>query len=324
MAHRSRLLLLTLLLALLAPPAPAAAAWPERPVRLIVTYPAGGNTDTLARLTAELLSEAFGQQFVVDNRGGAGGYIAMEAVARAAPDGYTLLFASVANIAIAPGVMRRHPPVDTVADFTPVSLVATNPLIMAVSRGLEITSIPQLIARTRAEAGSLLYGSGGIGSTQHLGMELFLSRAGLTATHVPFRGGPAAMAEVVSGRVPVLFSNPSDIVAFANSPEVRLIGVSGPARLAELPDVPTIAETLPGFALETWNGVFGPAALPAEITARIEQALLRRRGDPAVAARFARTSTQYVAMEAAPFAALVRTEVPRWAELARQAKAQED
>jgi len=317
---------LTLLLPLLLALAwrPAAAAWPERPVRLIVTYPAGGNTDTLARLTAELLSEALGQQFVVDNRGGAGGYIAMEAVARAAPDGYTLLFASVANIAIAPGVMRRHPPVDTVADLAPVSLVATNPLIMAVSRGMGIESIPQLVARIRADGGRLLYGSGGIGSTQHLGMELFLSRSGLTATHVPFRGGPAAMAEVVSGRVPVLVSTPSDIVAFANRPEVRLVGVSGPARLAELPGVPTIAETLPGFGLETWNGVFGPAGLPAEYVQRMERALVAKRGDAAVAARFARTSTQYVAMEAAPFAALVRAEVPRWAELARQAKAQED
>ncbi|WP_187830051.1 Bug family tripartite tricarboxylate transporter substrate binding protein [Siccirubricoccus phaeus] len=322
---RSLLLAAWAALALLLQSAPGFAAWPERPVRLIVTYPPGGNTDTLARLTAEILSEAYGVQVIVDNRGGAGGYIAMEAAARAAPDGYTLLFASVANVAIAPAVMRNHPPVDTVADLTPISLVATNPLIMAVSRSLSVKTIPELIARFKAEDGGMPYASGGVGSVQHLATELFLSRAGTGGTHIPFRGGPAAMAEVVAGRIPVLFSNPADVVAFNRSPDVLLIGASGRHRLPELPEVPTIAEAgLPGFELETWNGLFGPAGLPAEVVQRAAEALARRRGDPVVASRFARTSTQYVAMDTPAFTRLVRDEVPRWAELARQAKAQQD
>jgi len=245
-----------------------AQVWPQRPVTVIVPFAAGGNTDTIARMTAQRLSEAFGKPFVVENRSGAGGAIAAEMTARARPDGYTLFIAALPVMAIVPAMTKvRYNPQK---DFAPISIIATNPFVLVVNKDISVKTLQEFVDYVRARQGQLSYSSGGTGSLNHLSMALFLKQADLEMIHVAYRGNAPALADVVAGHIPAMFSNLSDALPQANSGNVRMLAVSGEKRSALAPQVRTVAESgYPKFNALTWNGLMAPAGTPPEIIARI-------------------------------------------------------
>lgn len=312
--------------ALLATPAlfaglPALAqSWPERPVRILVPFAPGGNTDALARLAADVLQEALtGSSFLVENRTGAGGLIAAEQMVRAAPDGHALMMVAVAVLAVAPVAMAQPPRFDPVADVTPIVNLGSNPFVLISHRSVEAADLAGLIAWMRARNGAFPYASGGVGSFQHLSMELFLQRIGVQATHVPYRGGAPALADVLGGNAPMMFANLSEIVPHTQNPAVRIHGVSGLQPSPELPGVPAIASVLPGFETVTWNGLMGPKGLPAPIAARIHGIVAAALQRPAVRERMARIGADPLGEGPEPFAARLRADVARWNEVVRVA-----
>jgi tripartite-type tricarboxylate transporter receptor subunit TctC len=285
-------------------------------VRIVVPYAAGGNTDGIARLIAQPLAASFGQPFVVDNKPGANGVIAAELVAKAPPDGYTLFMATVSQLGIAPALGAV--PFDPVADYAPISLVATNPFVLTVHRSVPAASLAELVAYVAERPGQLNYASGGNGSVAHLTGALFFYRAGLSVEHVAYRGGAPALADVLSGQVPMLFANLSEALPHAASAEVRLLALSGATRAKQLPDLPTIAESgYPGFRSLTWNGLVGPAHLPPALVERISEVVIRATGDPHWSAAFAGLGVDPQGSTPAEFAATIRADLPVWAEAVR-------
>jgi tripartite-type tricarboxylate transporter receptor subunit TctC len=314
-----RLLLATPAL-LLPAAAQAQGSWPERPVRILVPFAPGGNTDALARLSAEILQEANpGGSFVVENRTGAGGLLAAEALVRAVPDGTTLMMMAVAVLAVAPAAMAQRPRFDPVADVTPIVNLGTNPFVLMTHRSVEATDLAGVIAWMRARNGRFAYASGGVGSFQHLTMALFLQRIGVQAEHVPYRGGAPALADVIAGNAPMMFANLSEAIPHAQSTAVRLHGVSGLERHSTLPEVPAIAEVLPGFETITWNGLMGPKGMPPELVARIHAQVAAALQRPAVLARMRQIGADPLGEGPAPFAARLRADVERWGEVVRSA-----
>ncbi|NKC32908.1 Bug family tripartite tricarboxylate transporter substrate binding protein [Falsiroseomonas selenitidurans] len=298
----------------------AQPAWPERPVRILVPFAPGGNTDALARLTADLLqAEIPGASFVVENRTGAGGLIAAEAMVRAPADGHTLMMVAVAVLAVAPVAMAQPPRFDPVADVTPIVNLGTNPFVLMAHSSVAATDLAGLIAWMRARNGAFPYASGGVGSFQHLSMALFLQRIGVQAEHVPYRGGAPALADLIAGNAPVMFANLSEAVPHAQNPAVRLFGVSGTTRAAALPEVPAIAEALPGFETITWNGLMGPKGLPPAIATRIHGIIAAALARPAVQARMAQIGADPLGEGPEPFAARLRADVARWGDVVRSA-----
>lgn len=298
--------------------AQGAPAWPERPVRIVVPFAPGGNTDGLARLSAELLTRRLGGVFTVDNRPGGGGMIANETVARAAPDGYTLMMGAMPNIAIAPAAIVQRTPFDPAKAFTPVVMVGTNPFVLMVHAAVPARTTGEFIALMRAADGAMPYASGGMASLQHLTMLLFMQRAGIAGVHVPYRGGAPALSDLTAGAVPSLFANISEALGQRDNPAVRLLAVTGAARAPQLPEVPTVAESaLPGFETVTWNGLLGPAGLPDAIVQRIAGSLASFRDDPAVQGRFAQLGTDFRAGTPEEFAARVRGDIVTWGEVIR-------
>jgi tripartite-type tricarboxylate transporter receptor subunit TctC len=297
-----------------------AQSWPERPVRILVPFAPGGNTDGLARLSADLLGEALpGASFVVENRTGAGGLLAAEALVRAAPDGHTLMMVAVAVLAVAPAAGAQPPRFDPVGDVTPIVNLGTNPFVLMTHRSVEAPDLASLLGWMRARSGAFSYASGGVGSFQHLSMALLLSRLGIQAQHVPYRGGAPALADVIAGNAPVMFANLSEAVPHAANPAVRLHGVSGPGRSPQLPDVPAIAEQVPDFETVTWNGLMGPRGLPPAISARIHGIIAAALARPAVRERMARIGADPLGEGPEPFAARLRADVARWNAVVRTA-----
>ena len=220
--------------------------WPQRPVRLIAPYAAGGNSNVIARMTAQRLGEAFGQSFIVENRLGGNGAIAAEAVARAIPDGYTLLWGATPPLTINPALTKLG--YDPVKDFAPISIVASNGFVLVVNKDFPPRTLAEFISHVRAQPGKLAYAEGSAGSLTHLGMALFLHRAGLEMTNVSYRGNAPALTDVVAGHLPAMLSNISDAMPQAAQGSIRLLAVSSEKRAAQLPEVPTIAESgFPGF-----------------------------------------------------------------------------
>jgi tripartite-type tricarboxylate transporter receptor subunit TctC len=298
----------------------AQAAWPERPVRILVPFAPGGNTDGLARLSADLLAEALpGATFVVENRTGAGGLLAAEQLVRAAPDGHTLMMVAVAVLAVAPAAMAQPPRFDPVTDVTPIVNLGTNPFVLMTHRSVEAPDLAALLDWMRARSGRFAYASGGVGSFQHLTMALLLQRLGVQAEHVPYRGGAPALADVIAGNAPLMFANLSEAVPHAQNPAVRIHGVSGAARSPQLPGVPAIAEQVPGFETITWNGLMGPRGLPPALAARIHGLIAEALRRPAVQERMARIGADPLGEGPAEFATRLRADVTRWNEVVRVA-----
>ncbi len=307
------------LLPFLATPALAQTPWPERPIRLLVPFAAGGVTDSVGRFSAEWLANRLGQPVVVENRTGANGAIAVEAVARARPDGYTLLTASASQMVMLPALARL--PFDTMRDLEPVAIMGAHPQVLAVSTRINTPDLPSFLAYLRAQNGGAAYSSGGNGSSNHFAMALLLQRTGLAALHVPYRGGAPAVQALLAGDVAAYFGNPSDVIGHHGGPAIRVIAIAGPERLAALPGVMTVAEQgFPGFRVETWNGIAAPAGTPGPVIERMASILAAACADAGFRAAMERLGTAPVCSTPAQMRAAMATEGPVWAELVRNAR----
>ena len=287
--------------------------WPQRPVTVIVPFAAGGSTDAIARTMTQWLGDNLHQQFVVENRAGAGGAIAAELAARAPADGYTLFVASLPQIAIVPAVSKTR--YDPVKDFAPISVIGTNPFVLAVNKDVPVRTISEFVAYVRAQPQPPSYASAGIGSLTHLSMALFLKRAGIDMVHVPYKGGAPAMSDVVAGHVPAIFSNLSDALPQAAAGNISLIGVSSEKRAPQIPDVPTVAEQgYPNFRTLTWNGLMAPAGTPPQIVGQLAGEVERAAKTPAFAEQLNRLGVDAFGNTPAEFATLIAADIPLWAE----------
>jgi len=298
-------------------PAQAQARWvPDKPIRIVVPFAAGGSTDVTARLVGQALAERLGQSVVIDNRGGAGGNIGAEAVARAEPDGYTLLLATSSTNATNVALYKRlafHP----IRDFTPISQIAFVPNLLVVHPDLPVTSIAELVAYAKAKPGQLNYGSGGAGTSLHLAAAAFAVRAGIDMVHVPYRGGAPAAADLVAGKLQLSFSPMVEVLQQVRAGKLRALGVTTARRSAQLPDIPAIGEVLPGYEVALWNGIVGPAGLPAPVVARLGAEMVAIVGSPEMRAKLAEQGSEPVGSTPQEFAAFVAAEQPKWAELVR-------
>ena len=284
-----------------------------RPVRIVIPFPPGGNSDAIGRLAAERLSTAIGGTFLADNRPGAAGMLAAESVARAAPDGYTLLLGTSSQISTAPYTNRIK--FDPVKDFVPISIVGANPFVITVGNAVPARTLEEFIEHLRANPGRLNYGSGGTGTVTHLSGALFLQRAGVTMTHVPYKGGGPALADVMGGQIQMYSASPSEVIAHVGGGKLRLLGISSPQRAKYLPDVPAIAEVLPGHSAFTWNGLFAPARTPPAIVARLAEEIQKAQRDPAFTGRLEKMGVDPVLHTPAEFAAQIEREMTMWKEV---------
>ena len=294
----------------------AADEYPNRPVRLIIPFPAGGSNDVVGRLVAHQLSAKLGQQVWVDNRGGAGGVIGTEAAANAAPDGYTLLIISIAH-AVNPALYKLS--YDPIKSFTPVSILATGPNVLSVNPRLPVHSVNELIALAKQKPGELDYASAGVGSFQHLGGELFKLTAGVSIQHVPYKGGGPAMQDVISGHVKVIFSSLIQTTPFIQSGQLRALGTGGSTRSPVLPDVPTIAEAgVPGYEANNWWGVVAPAGTPASIVEKLHNDIRVVLTSPELQQQFAREGASSIEMSVAEFGKYMETEMVKWGRVVKE------
>jgi tripartite-type tricarboxylate transporter receptor subunit TctC len=314
-------------LALLAMPAVARAqGWaPTRPVRLVLPFAPGGLTDILARACAEQLQPRIGQPVVVENRPGAGGNLAAEAVARAAPDGTTLLVATQGIIAINKAMFSRLS-YDPDADFTAIAMLAQQPNLLVISpRALpDVTDVAGLIAKAKATPGGMPYGSNGVGSFTHLSMEIFRAAAGLEMTHVPYRGSAPLLTDMIAGTVPVAFDGLGTSAPQVRAGALRAIAVSGGQRFRAMPDVPSIAETLPGFDASPWYGVFAQSALPEAMQAGLEAAFRGVLESPAWAAVLTQREADAMPQGRAALAQMMARERRVWGDAVRASGAKAD
>ena len=285
-------------------------AYPAKPVRIVVPSSPGGGTDILARVLAQKMSEGFGQQFVVENRPGAGQVIGIEAVARAAPDGYTLLMA--ASAIVINEVMYAKPPYDTLRDFVPVTLGASLPNILVVHPALPVKSVRELITLAKTRPGQLNYSSAGSGTSPHLSMELLRIMAGVTLTHIPYKGTGPATVDLVAGQVQLSMPNVLTALPQIKGGKVRALGVTSARRAAGLPDIPAIAESLPGYESIQWYGMLAPAGAAREIVAKLQGEIARILVLPEVKARLAADGADAVGNRPDEFAAYLRAELAKW------------
>ena len=296
--------------------AQAQSAYPSQSIRFIVPYAAGGLPDTVARITAQHLQERVGQSVVVENRTGAAGNVATEHVARSAPDGHTLVVASMGSHATN-AALYRDLPFDVARDFAPVSLVALSACLLVVHPSVPVRGVAELIARARAEPGRLNCGIAGAGSSQHFAAALFEHRAGVRFTQVSYRGGAPAMADLLSGRLDLMFTPVVETIQQVRSGQVRALGITRPQRSARLPEVPAVAEALPGYAFSSWLGLFAPAGTPAAAVARLSREVAAALRTPQTRGRMEELGYEPVGGLPEEFAAFFAAELPRVAELVR-------
>ncbi len=290
--------------------------WPQRPLKIIVPFAAGGNTDSIARLTAERLSQSLGQSVVVENRAGANGAIAADFVAQSAPDGYTLLMAAMPVLAILPSISKTR--FDPLRDFVPVSNVGSNPFVMAISTTVPAKNLREFVAYAKKNDGKLNFASGGSGSVSHLSPVLFLKRANINMTHVSYKGGGPAVADLLGGQVQMYFGNLSELAPHADGGKIRIIGVSSLERAKQIPDVPTFAESgFPGFKTLTWNGIVAPSGTPAAVVNRVAAAVQDAVGKPEFRARLWQLGVDPIGNTPAQFADTLRADTATWAEAAK-------
>jgi len=294
-------------------------AYPSRPVRLIVPYAPGGVVDFIGRTLGQRLSEQLGQSVIADNRPGAGGIIGVEATAKSAPDGYTLVIMDPA-IVINP-VLQDSVPYDVIRDLTAVSIVGSSPLVLVSNPGLPVKDVAELVAYAKAHPGTLNFASAGIGTTPHMAGELMKLRIGAQMTHVPYKGMGPAMADVVAGRVQFSFGSITSALPFLKDHRIRGLATTGPKRSGALPDLPTMIEAgLPGFEVELWLGLFGPAGLPRDALARLNADAKKAIEHPQARAAFAKVGVEPRGTSAEDAAAFIRAENEKWGKVVRDAK----
>jgi tripartite-type tricarboxylate transporter receptor subunit TctC len=307
--HALRLLAVALSMSLV-PGLALAQAWPSKPVKMVVPFAAGGATDVVARLLAQKLTEAWGQSVIVENRLGAGGNIGADVVAKAAPDGYTLLMASGA-IVTNPH-MYKNMPFDTAKDLVAITNVASGPQVIAVNPEFPARDLKELIAYAKANPKRVNYGSAGIGSQTHLVLENFSSSAGVELTHVPYKGESAALTDLMGGQIQLVAANLGAAINFAKEGKIRALAVTSPERSAQLPDVPSASEIVPGFKSTGWFGLLAPTGTPREVIDKVQRDSAKALASDDFRARLAQLGMAPVANTPSEFAAAMREEGARW------------
>ena len=299
--------------------APVQAAWPERTVTLIVPWAPGGSTDILARMLSDYLTRSLGQTFIVENKAGASGNIGSNLVAKAKPDGYTLLVGSMSTHAMNQALFSSMPfePVD---DFTPISLVAFVTNTLVINPKIPVNNVAELIAYAKANPKKLNFASAGAGSTNHISAVLFELAAGIQMTHIPYKGGAPAVLDTVAGQTEVLFGAGTQTLPHVKSGKLKLLAVTESARSPQLLDTPTVAETLPGYELVVWYGAFGPKGLPKEITERLSTEINRIVALPEVRSKMSAIGVEVVTSTPAGFAKTLQQDAAKFTKLIRELK----
>ena len=296
----------------------ARAAYPDRPIKLLVPFAAGGATDIIGRVVAQAMGQILGQQIVVDNRPGAGGVIAGTAVAKAPPDGYTLLLGSIGLLAIGPNI-RRDTPYDVATAFAPIALLSATPNLIVAHPSLKANTLRELIDQAKASPGKIAYGSSGLATSTHLSGELFQAMAGVQLVHVPYKGGAQALNDLRAGQIPLMFDTMS-AVSSIKAGQLKALAVTSDKRTPLLPDVPTVAEAgLPGYRTSSWNGIMAPAGTPPEVLARLNQAVNQALALPEVRRSLTTDGSEVLGGTAEEFGRTIQDETQRWGKLIKDA-----
>jgi tripartite-type tricarboxylate transporter receptor subunit TctC len=314
-----RLAVAALLGAIALPAAAQQRPWPSQPIRVVVPF-AAGTSDTVARLVTGEMSKALGQPFVIENRPGAGGNIGAEACARATPDGYTICLGTISSHAINPAIYPRLP-YDVARDFAPITQLAAQPNAIAVANNFPARTVQEFVALLRSRpARDVTFATSGVGTSVHLAGALFGQLTGTELEHVPYRGSAQIVTALLSGELPVAFDNLSSVLPFARDGKLRILGVTSLQRTPAAPEIPAVAEAVPGFESLSWHGLFTQSRVPAEIVARLHREAVAALATPAVAGRFADLGITPVGSSPDEFRTFVASETRRWGEVAQRAQ----
>jgi tripartite-type tricarboxylate transporter receptor subunit TctC len=296
----------------------SAQDYPTRPITIIVPQPPGGGTDIISRIIGNQLSIQLGQSFVIENRTGAGTVVGSVTAAHAAPDGYTLLAGLTANMAVNPNIYATLA-YDPIRDFTPVGMLAEFPFVLVVNKDLPVHSVKELIALAKSKPGEINFASAGNGSGQHLSMELFKLMTGTNLTHVPYRGASPAYTDVISGRTPVFFDNLASALGQIKGGSVRALAVTGTERAPLLPDVPTVAETVPGFQNYVWFGFWAPKKTPQPMIEKLYGQIQKALAEPSVSSRIVADAGVIMNMPLADIEPFVKADIAKWSDVVKRA-----
>jgi tripartite-type tricarboxylate transporter receptor subunit TctC len=297
-------------------------AYPTKPIRLVVPFGPGGSNDILARLVGTKLGEAFGQPVIVDNRPGAGGMIGTDAVAKSDPDGYTIMIGATSTIAVNVALYPKRN-FDPVTSLSPITQIGSGPFLMAVPASLPVKNVKEFIELARSKPGALNFGSSGKGSSLHLTAEMFNTMAKVEVVHVPYKSGGAAVTDLASGRVQLVFSDLAALLPFVKSGQVKALAVTTPKRSQILPDLPSIAEAgVPGFDATSWYGIFGPAGLPRDIAATLHTELVKVVRSPDMKERFTQMGIEPVTNSPEEFSRYIREQVAKWSAVVKASRSE--
>ena len=304
-------------LALLGAASLHAQPYPHKPIRFVVPWAPGGSTDVLARIIGQKLYESWGQPVLIENRPGASGNLGSEVIARAAPDGYNILVGSMSTHAMN-GALYAKMPFKPVDDFAPVAILAYVTNVLVVHPSVKANTIPELIAYARANPGKLNYATAGSGSTNHLSAALFEKMAGIQITHIPYKGGAPAVTDLVGGQVDMLFTGLTNVLGHVKTGKLKLLAVTEAQRAKVLPDLPTVAETLPGYEMAVWYGMFAPAGTPPELVNKLNAEVNRIMLLPDVTAKLAPLGAEAVTKSAGEFARILKADEQKWGRIIRE------
>ncbi len=295
-----------------------APSYPDKPIRIVVPFAVGGIADTFGREIGRKLTESWGQPVLIDNRTGAGGDIGADIVAKAPPDGYTLVIGNIGTHAVNVSLLPTMP-FDPIKDFTPIVHLLDAEGLLVVNPSIKAATVPDLIALARSQPGKLSYGSGGIGTTSHLAGELFKSMTKVDIVHVPYKGNVPAITDLLGGQTSMAFATMPTVLPHVRAGKLRALAVLGTVRSPALPDVPTIAESVPGFEVSNWIGLFGPAGLPPAIVARLNAEVQKIMRSPEIRKRLENEGAKFVPMTPGQFAAFQKAELAKWAKTIKEA-----
>ncbi|OGA39838.1 MAG: hypothetical protein A3G24_16250 [Betaproteobacteria bacterium RIFCSPLOWO2_12_FULL_62_13] len=317
----NRILLPVLLTVLLLPQITFAQAYPDKPVRVILSFPPGGSTDIVGRIVFQKVTEITGQQFVIDNRGGAAGSIAAALVAKSPPDGYTILTHTATHL------MNAHLmklPYDTLGDFIGVTTMARQVFMLTVHPSMPVKSVKEFIALARKRPNEILYGTGGVGSALHLGMALFASMAGIKLVHVPYKGGGPAYVSLVAGHTQVSLPSVGSVLRYVKAKQMRPLGVTSDERIRQLPDVPAIAETVPGYEFTAWVGAYVPAGTPKPIVDKLNAEIKKALADPGVTNKLSSLAFDPMHMTPEQFSRRLKSDYEKYGKIIRESGAKNE
>jgi tripartite-type tricarboxylate transporter receptor subunit TctC len=304
-------------------PFAVAQEYPTKPIRIIVPFSPGGGGDAVVRTISEKLGERLHTQIIIDNRPGASGYIGAQVVAKAAPDGYTLLMGFDGSLVVAPHTIKA--PFDPIADFAPITKLNDATLVLAAHPSMKARTMPELVELSKTRPGGLEFGSSGQGTTTHLAGELLALRSGMRVTHIPYKGGGQAVTDVVAGQIPLIFTVVPTIASFISNGRLNPIVVSSPKRSPTLPDVPTVAESgLPGFDVSSWYGILAPAKTPKPIIDRLQKEIAAVLMLPEVRERYQKNGFEVVGNTPAEFAEQIKADYARWGKVVKEANIRAD